>query len=251
MKKAFLLLSLIFLFLSENLSSQSFTFTRITPETVIGDTSGYEIVGYALLRPTSGTLTIRLIRTIEDLTAGWDSLGTSVCNYITCYGTEVDTITANYGPGASDDTISIHFYCRTAYPLPNGTFIHGAGHVRIRAELLSNPSNFVDLDFRAVTPQTIGIKQISSIAKEFILGQNYPNPFNPVTKIDFSIPKSEFVSLRVYDILGREVKVLVNGNLTPGEYEVDFDAQGLSSGMYYYSLRSGEDVSVKKMMLVK
>jgi hypothetical protein len=123
--------------------------------------------------------------------------------------------------------------------------------MRVRAELVSNPSQFIELDFRINTSQTIGITQINSLAKEFTLGQNYPNPFNPVTNINFSIPKSEFVSLRVYDILGREVKALVSQSLTAGEYEVNFDASGLSSGMYYYSLRAGDNVSVKKMVLVK
>ena len=101
------------------------------------------------------------------------------------------------------------------------------------------------------TPTAIGIQQISSIVKEFSLAQNYPNPFNPNTKINFSIPKGDHVSLRVYDMLGREVAVLVNGLLTAGEYQADFNAKGLSSGMYYYSLRSGDYVDVKKMVLVK
>ncbi len=244
--------AVIFLSLfSVNLLSQGFTFTRISPEYVIGDTSSFEIVSYAKLT-TNSSLSIRIIRTIENLTPSWDSLGSAICNYQNCFGSEVDTIPpAPYAPGAADDTISVHFYCRSVFPLPNGTFIHGAGYVRLRAELVSNPSQFQVVDFRAVTPQTIGIKQLSTIAKDFSLEQNYPNPFNPSTKIEFAIPNSEYVSLRVYDILGREVKILVNENLTQGEYEVDFKAEGLSSGMYYYSLRSGENVSVKKMVLVK
>jgi hypothetical protein len=91
---------------------------------------------------------------------------------------------------------------------------------------------------------------ISSIVKDFS-NQNYPNPFNPVTNIEFAVDKNDFVLLKIYDILGREVKSLVSQNLTAGEYKVDFDAKGLSSGMYYYSLRAGENISVKKMVLVK
>jgi hypothetical protein len=243
-----ILSALLFLAISSvNIFSQTITFTRIGPETItISDTNAYEGYIYALLN-TSVTTNIRLIRTIEDLTSGWQPLGTALCNYQACFPPEADTIIAEYTPAASDDTCSFHFYCRN----DSNIFVQGAGHIRVRAELVSNPSTFVELDFRANTPQTIGITQLSTIVKEFTLGQNYPNPFNPVTNINFSIPKSEFVSLRVYDILGREVKALVSQNLTQGEYEVNFDASGLSSGMYYYSLRAGEYVSVKKMVLVK
>lgn len=243
MKKVFILFLMIG---SNHLFSQTLTFTRISPEFVIGDTTGFQIVSYGKLNP-SITTQIRMIRTIEDLTIGWRPLGTSICNYRACYPPDADTLIDSYTPGPSDDTISIHFYVRDM----SYNFVHGAGLVRIRAELVSNTSVYVEQDFRAVTPLTIGIHQISSIIKDFILNQNYPNPFNPTTKINFAIPKSDYVSLRVYDILGREVKVLVSENLSAGEYEVDFDAKNLSSGMYYYSLRAGEFVSVKKMVLVK
>lgn len=249
MRKLSLLALAVLVLSASNIFSQTFTFTRIGPETItITDTAGFEGPLYGLLRPTSGTLNIRLIRTVENLTPSWQPLGTALCNYIACYPPEVDTITESYTTAPNDDTVSFHFYCRD---YNTNTFVHGAGHMRIRAELVNNPSQFIEVDFRANTPQTIGINQISSVIKEFSLNQNYPNPFNPVTNINFSIPTSEFVSLRVYDILGREVKALVSQNLTAGEYEVDFDASGLSSGMYYYSLRAGENVSVKKMVLVK
>jgi hypothetical protein len=245
MNKALILITFL---ITPVLFSQSFTFTRIGPETItISDTNAFEGVIYGLLKPTSGTLNLRMVRTINDLTPGWQPMGTAICNYIACYPPNVDTVTASYTTASNDDTVSFHFYCRNS----SNIFVHGAGHMRIRAELVSNPSQFVEVDFRANTSQTIGINQISNIVKEFSLEQNYPNPFNPATKIKFSIPKSEFVSLRVYDILGREVKVLVSENLSHGEYEADFDAKGLSSGMYYYSLRAGDNVSVKKMVLVK
>lgn len=246
MKKIFLAAAL--LLISFITYSQTFTFTRIGPETItISDTNAYEGVIYGLLRPTSSAQNIRIIRTIEELSPSWMPLGTAVCNYQNCYPPETDSVTANYTTAAGDDTLSFHFYCRDL----SNIFIQGAGHMRIRAELVSNPSEYYELDFRANTPQTIGITQISSVVKEFSLSQNYPNPFNPNTKINFSIPKSDFVSLRVYDMLGREVSVLVNNTLTQGEYQADFNAKGLASGMYYYSLRAGEYVSVKKMVLVK
>lgn len=80
---------------------------------------------------------------------------------------------------------------------------------------------------------------------------NPPNPFNPGTKIKFAIPKAGFVSLKVYDMLGREVKTLVNEQLSACEFIADFDGSNLSSGTYFYRLQVGEFVDVKKMVLLK
>jgi hypothetical protein len=90
------------------------------------------------------------------------------------------------------------------------------------------------------------------VVREFGLEQNYPNPFNPSTKIRYTITEGDAeVSLKVYDIMGREVEQLVNGKQSAGEYEVEFDASKLASGMYIYKLTAGEKVSVKKMTLLK
>ncbi len=86
---------------------------------------------------------------------------------------------------------------------------------------------------------------------EYSITQNYPNPFNPVTVIRYSIPKTEFVSLKVYDILGREVDVLVNEEKSAGNYEIRFNASRLSSGVYFYQLRAGNFVQTKKFLLLK
>jgi len=92
---------------------------------------------------------------------------------------------------------------------------------------------------------------------KFSLSQNYPNPFNPTTTIRFSIPNSrqggqtQLSTLKVYDILGREIKTLINKSLSPGSYEVNFNASGLSSGVYFYKLSAGSFVETKKMMLLR
>lgn len=91
----------------------------------------------------------------------------------------------------------------------------------------------------------------NEIPEKFNLSQNYPNPFNPVTNISFSLPKSGFVSLKVFDVMGREVASLVNKDVTAGSYTVDFDASRLSSGVYFYRLTSGEFSDTKKLMLIK
>jgi hypothetical protein len=83
------------------------------------------------------------------------------------------------------------------------------------------------------------------------LEQNYPNPFNPTTNITYVLPKAENVSLKVYDVLGREVATLVNEVKPAGAYTVPFNASNLASGVYFYKLQAGSFVQTKKMMLVK
>ncbi len=90
-----------------------------------------------------------------------------------------------------------------------------------------------------------------NIPLAFKLEQNYPNPFNPSTTIQFSIVNSGFTTLKVYDVLGREVKVLVNENLDKGNYSILFDGSDLSSGIYIYSLNNGSEILRKKMLLLK
>jgi len=85
----------------------------------------------------------------------------------------------------------------------------------------------------------------------FALEQNYPNPFNPVTIIRYSIPKNQFVTLKVYDIMGKEVSRLVDGEKTAGQYSLEFDGSKLSSGVYFYVLSTDDFSSVKKLILLK
>jgi hypothetical protein len=91
------------------------------------------------------------------------------------------------------------------------------------------------------------------VPAEFNLSQNYPNPFNPVTKIDYSIPLNSLVTLKVYDMSGKEVATLVNNSLSPGFYSINFNSAdyGLASGIYFYKLVAGNFVNVKKLVLIK
>lgn len=99
---------------------------------------------------------------------------------------------------------------------------------------------------------TIGINQISSITPEkFNLYNNYPNPFNPKTIIRFDIAKSQVVKLKIYNMLGEEITTLVDQNLNPGSYSIDFDAGSLSSGMYFYRIETQDFSQTKRMVLVK
>jgi len=97
----------------------------------------------------------------------------------------------------------------------------------------------------------VNINNINGTPDKFSLSQNYPNPFNPVTKVEFGILKPGFVSLKVYDVLGNEIKTLVNENKPAGKYEAEFDGSSLSSGVYFYRLSAGEFVETRSMLLVK
>ncbi len=98
----------------------------------------------------------------------------------------------------------------------------------------------------------VGISNVNSeIPKEFSLSQNYPNPFNPVTNFEFRIAAPGFVSLKIFDLLGREVETLVNQNLKPGIYNADWNAGNFSSGVYYYKLTADGFSETRKMILVK
>jgi thermitase len=107
------------------------------------------------------------------------------------------------------------------------------------------------------TEKTVGISDDDILPKEFVLYQNYPNPFNPSTKIKYNIASSindngdGLVSLKIYDILGNEVSILVNEIKQPGYYEIEFDSGSLSSGVYFYRLQAGSFVQTKKFLLIK
>jgi hypothetical protein len=83
------------------------------------------------------------------------------------------------------------------------------------------------------------------------LSQNYPNPFNPVTKINYTIPEACFVSIRLYDILGCELDILINEEKIPGYYEIEFDGSNLPSGVYFYRIQTGNFTDIKKLILIK
>jgi hypothetical protein len=239
MKKIILSVLTVLCIYNANVFSQAFTFQRIDPavvrETISTDTFA-QIKNHGVVHNLTGSsinLNIYIInRYVSPL---WDPVG--MCDWNLCHGAGDSTFLDVICPPGYD-TLYAYF---SPHSQP------GIGQCTIR---ITYQSTTIDQDF-GVAADPIGIQPISTIAKEFSLGQNYPNPFNPNTKINFSLPKNEFAYLRVYDILGREVKTLIAEQLNAGEYQVDFDAKDLASGMYYYSLRAGENVTVKKMVLVK
>lgn len=97
----------------------------------------------------------------------------------------------------------------------------------------------------------VGITNNNTVPGDYSLAQNFPNPFNPTTTISFDIPKNGIVELKVFDMLGREVATLVNGFKNAGSFRVDFNGSNLTSGTYFYRIKSGDFVQTKKMVLLK
>jgi len=96
-----------------------------------------------------------------------------------------------------------------------------------------------------------GIEEINNLPQQFSLEQNYPNPFNPVTTISYSLPIKSQVELVVYNVLSESVTQLINEEKEAGKYNIEFNAAGLPSGVYFYQLRAGDFVDTKKMLLLK
>jgi hypothetical protein len=108
------------------------------------------------------------------------------------------------------------------------------------------------INFYMTGVSVIGIDPISGIIpKSYSLSQNYPNPFNPSTKINIDVPKATLVKVAVYDMLGKEVDVLVNSQMNAGRYRIDWNAAKYSSGIYFYRIITSEFTDIKKMVLVK
>ncbi len=108
------------------------------------------------------------------------------------------------------------------------------------------------INFYMTRVGVIGIEPISGITpKTFSLSQNYPNPFNPSTKINLDIPKNTYVKIIVYDLLGKDIEVLVNEQLSAGSYRIDWNAAKYASGIYFYRIITSEFTDIKKMVLLK
>jgi subtilisin-like proprotein convertase family protein len=130
---------------------------------------------------------------------------------------------------------------------PNGQWILG-----IYDGVLGNTGQFKgwSLTLYFETPVNVDNEPVE-IIQDFELHQNYPNPFNPSTTIKWQMPESGNVTLKIYDVLGREVITLVNEELSAGKHDVTFDASQFSSGVYFYQLKAGDFIEIKKMILIK
>ncbi len=171
-------------------------------------------------------------------------------------------------PGSNGEMVFEHVF-RRAYPNTDGTVINttaGSQNFTFTYKILpewkdtsmytvafvqnDNNKEVLNVGKGAINPTGINNTN-SEIPSEYSLSQNYPNPFNPSTNIYFSIPEESFISLKVYDMLGREKAMLINQQMLPGNYTIDWNASGASSGIYFYTLSAGEFHETRKMILIK
>ncbi|KUG25951.1 chitinase [hydrocarbon metagenome] len=180
---------------------------------------------------------------------------------------ETATEVNNYGFEIERQVSSIEYQDSSWVKL---SFVQGHGTTNSPKEYLFTDSNLPDTGstvsyrlkqidndgtFAYSKIVTVDLSSITSVEEEipveYSLAQNYPNPFNPTTTIEYSIPKSVLVSIKIYDLLGREVRTLVNEEKSAGRYEVSFDGSELSSGIYVYSLKAGDFNKTRKLLLLK
>lgn len=151
-----------------------------------------------------------------------------------------------------DDLTTNTFYAGFKINKQNeGNFIYIAG----RPYRFNSAASFANYDFiinnwMASTPTGTDDFE-EKVPADFALLQNYPNPFNPSTQITFSLPERSNVTLKIFDILGKEIATLVNETKSAGTYNVNFDASKLSSGVYIYSIQAGDFAESRKMLLMK
>ena len=160
--------------------------------------------------------------------------GVTTRNYLAAFDT-ASSFATSWNPNANDLTRAIGTTSTEIYVGGSFTTISGIGRQSVAG---------MDDPLTSLIPE--GTLPIS-----ISLEQNYPNPFNPSTKINYSVPQFGLVSIKVYDLLGKEVATLVNEAKSLGNHQVDFSGYGLSSGIYFYKLQAGSFVETKKMLLLK
>jgi subtilisin-like proprotein convertase family protein len=157
--------------------------------------------------------------------------------------------------GTTDHTIGLHApfspLVKPHDPLSAFTGLNAHGWWKLQVEDVASGRTGVLYGWGVQTPLGTGVSDQGTLPEMFALDQNFPNPFNPSTTIRYELPRTAYVTLSVFDMLGREVSVLVNDGMDAGHHEVQFDASRLSTGVYFYRLRAENFVSTKKMLILR
>jgi len=198
------------------------------PAINVDDFGGINVIYYDNRNISSDSMDVYLSRSTDGGTSWTDTR-------INDHRFVPKTVTGAVGSGNQGDNIGITSIGKKLWPVWMADFTG-------KYQIWTAPINISE----------IGINQISSLIPDgFSLLQNYPNPFNPSTVINFSIPKSGLVKLKVYDITGREVEVLVNEIKAAGNYRYDYNSINMNSGIYFYKLESDGFTDIKKMAFIK
>ena len=147
--------------------------------------------------------------------------------------------------------ISTLLYGQSSMVYDSNTSLHIGNGADVCAETISIRGTFTGDGTFCNKPVDVETQNEVETPKQFSLSQNFPNPFNPNTIISFEIPVGTLVTINLFDVLGRQVKVLMNEIKEAGYYEINFDARELPSGTYVYKLSAGNFVETKKMVLLK
>ncbi len=190
-----------------------------------------------IVKTTNGGDNWTLVNDLANIGAGWDmSFVNASTGYVcTSAGSVLKTTNAGLNWGVQNTPLTENLY-QIHFPNAN------TGYIACWSGKILKTTN---------GGLTFAGNEISEIPGNYSLKQNFPNPFNPNTTIKFSIPQKEYISLKVFDIKGHEVKSLISSEYQPGNYEVKFSGENLSSGIYYYTLRSGSFSETRKMILLK
>ncbi len=214
-------------------------------KTEVSTTPGDFVDAYGEVKNlTTSQQRVRVLRTKNSIPDGWSS---SICFGIECYAPAVSDLTVTLGPG---ETAVLKVTFETSQ-------IGGEGEVEMHVSNASNPSEDYSIQFKARASSTSSTDRVSSI-RSLQLSQNYPNPFSlseaPLTTIGFTNPKAGAVMVKVYNLLGREVRTLVNEFKPSGSFVVTWDARDnhgalLPPGIYIYKLMSGSNNLTRRMVL--
>lgn len=241
MKKIILSLTVLLL-LAASADAQTFQF--IPNHTVVNDTLGSEMIfDFELKNISTVPQTVYILRTRDQLPTDWTS---SLCFDEGCFAPFVDSVatTQDFGsspilPGETRD-FSVHVFSYSN---------HGTANVTVKAVNMNNTSEFYEAELTAASV-LVSVEDENNISG-FSLDQNYPNPFNPSTTISFSLPFSSNISLLLYDAGGKLVGSLAEGFYSQGSHSVKTDINHLSSGVYFYTLKTDKFTVTKKMILEK
>jgi len=245
--------------------------------TIVGDTI-YTFGGYDFTGTTVGTSYRGIITPGSPISITWSTIATLPASFNTTgttYRSSAATIKSFNGgvlivggadaSGHYNGTAYIYNPCTDAYTTLTSATGSAKSNMGARLYAFKDSVVYLAAGYNAAGQTSVlkfaarcyycnatGISNNNNnIPLSYSLKQNYPNPFNPVTKISYDIPKSGFVTVRIYDILGKEIATLVNENKNPGSYIVEFDGSSFSSGTYFYRLESNGFIATKKMMLIK
>jgi len=210
----------------------------------------YEPVGtleivfdFEVVNVSSDSQIVFEVRTINDVPPGWFS---SLCFGQLCFPPDIDSIAT--APPILEPPLDPGDTLITSLHVFTDQITIATAYVQIQVGTFNSAEDRITLNFKATTDPTVNVND-ENILHSYFLFQNYPNPFNPSTVIEYKIPNTTMVSIKVYDIIEREVAVLVNESRQSGIYRVVFNGENIASGIYFYKVVAVDFSSVKKMTL--